>query len=107
MLTALARVDFEEVLAERHSSNPLLSIFSGTRDVRVEADASGVAGQGRVHVRTVTLDGVEVPRMALEFLLSRYITAKYPYIGMDSVFHLPDKIDTAIIGYQKLTVTQN
>lgn len=107
VLTALASVDFEEILAERHSSNPLLSIFSGTRIVRVEADASAAAGQGRVHVRTVTLDGVEVPRMALEFFLSRYITPRYPNVGMDSVFPLRDRIDTAIIGYHKLTVTQN
>jgi len=107
VLTAMASIDFEEILVGQHSSNPLLSIFSGTRDVRVEADASGAAGQGSVRVRTVTLDGIEVPRMALEFFLSKYVTPKHPNVGMDSVFPLPDRIDTATIDYHKLTVTQN
>jgi hypothetical protein len=107
VLTAMASIDFEEILIGQHSSSPLLSIFSGTRDVRVEADASGAAGQGSVRVRTVTLDGIEVPRMALEFFLSKYVTPKHPNVGMDSVFPLPDRIDTATIGYHKLTVTQN
>lgn len=106
-VTALASIDFDEIRTGQHPfSNPLLAIFSGTRNVRVEADASGAGGQGRVHVRSVTLDGIDVPRMALEFFLSRYITPKYPDVGMDSNFRLRDRIDIATIGYHKLTVAQ-
>jgi len=59
-----------------------------------------------VRVSSITLDGVDVPRIALEFFLSRYITPKYPSVGMDSEFRLPDRIETATIGYHKLIVVQ-
>jgi len=106
LLTALAIVDFDEIRAGQESSNPLLSIFSGIHNVRVESDAAGAGGQGKIHVRTVSIDGMEVPRMALEFFISKYLKPKYPNVGMDSEFSLPDRIDVAIIGYHKLTVTQ-
>jgi hypothetical protein len=106
VVTALLNVDFDEIRAGQNSANPMLSIFSGQHDVRVEADAAGHGGQGQVHVREVTIDGFSVPRMALEYFVSKYITPKYPNVGLDSKFQLPDKIDLATVGYHKLTVTQ-
>jgi len=106
VLTGLATVDFDEIREGQPSSNPLLSIFSGTHNVRVESDAAGAGGQGKVHVRAVSIDGIDVPRMALEFFISKYLKPKYPNVGMDSEFSLTDKIDLATIGYHKLTVTQ-
>lgn len=106
VLTGVATIDFDEIRGGQRSSNPLLSLFSGTHTVRVEADASASGGQGKVHVRTVSFDGTDVPRIALEFFLSRYVTPKYPNVGLDSTFQLQDRIDTATIGYHKLTVTQ-
>ena len=96
----------DEIKQGQHTSNPLLSIFNGTHNVTVEADAVGTAGKGKVHVRTVTIDGIEVPKMALEFFVNKYIKPKYPNLGIDSEFQLPDKIDAATVGYHKLTVTQ-
>jgi hypothetical protein len=106
VITAFANIDFDEIRAGQHSSNPLLSLFSGRHDVRVEANADASEGEGRVHVRSVNIDGFEVPRMALEFFVSKYITPKYPNVGLDSQFKLRDKVDTATVGYHKLTVTQ-
>ncbi|HEY6252593.1 MAG TPA: hypothetical protein VI685_21770 [Candidatus Angelobacter sp.] len=106
VMTGVATIDFDEIRAGQHSSNPLLSIFSGTHAVRVEADAAGAGGKGKVHVRTVSIDGIDVPRMALEFFINKYLKPKYPNVGMDSEFQLEDKIDTATIGYHKLTITQ-
>jgi hypothetical protein len=106
IVTAFLTVDFDEIRAGQKSSNPMLSIFSGQHDVRVEADAAGSGGQGRVHVREVLIDGITVPRMALEYFVSKYLTPKYPNVGVDSEFQLPNKIDLATVGYHKLTVTQ-
>ena len=106
VVTAFLNVDFDEIRAGQNSSNPLLSVFSGQHDVRVEADAAGSGREGRVHVREVTIDGFSVPRMALEYFVSKYITPKYPNVGIDSQFKLPNKIDVATVGYHKVTVTQ-
>jgi hypothetical protein len=106
VITGLATIDFDEVRAGQHSSNPLLSIFSGTHYVRVEADAAGNGGKSKVHVRTVNIDGLDVPRMALEFFINKYLKPRYPDVGLDSEFQMPDKIEEATVGYHKLTVTQ-
>ena len=65
VVTAFLNVDFDEIRAGQNSSNPMLSLFSGQHDVRVEADASGSGREGRVHVREVDIDGFSVPHMAL------------------------------------------
>jgi hypothetical protein len=106
VVTAFLNVDFDEIRAGQNSSNPMLSLFSGQHDVRVEADAAGSGREGRVHVREVDIDGFSVPRMALEYFVSKYITPKYPNVGIDSQFQLPNKIDMATVGYHKVTVTQ-
>lgn len=106
VMTGIATIDFDEIREGQRSSNPLLSLFNGTHTVRVEADAAGAGGKARVHVRTVSIDGINVPRMALEYFVYKYLKPKYPNVGMDSEFQLTDRIDTATIGYHKLTVVQ-
>ncbi len=106
VITALARVDFDEITASRRSSNPLLSLFTGTHDLEVVAHGAGSGGMGTIHVDSVSMDGVRVPRAALEFFLDRYVTPKYPQVKLDSRFKLPYKIDVAIVGQAQLTLTQ-
>jgi hypothetical protein len=106
VVNAFVNVDFDEIRTGQRNSNPLLAIFSGQHLVSVEADAAGSGGQAKVHVRGVSIDGVEVPRMALEFFAEKYITPKYPNAGLDSEFQMPARIDMATVGYHKLTVMQ-
>jgi hypothetical protein len=81
-------------------------MFSGTHDVKVTANASGTGGSGTVHVQDVEIDGITVPRIALEFFLDRYLKPKYPTIGLDSTFALPARIDNAVVGKHVLTLRQ-
>lgn len=106
VVNGYVNVDFDEIRAGQKSSNPLLSMFNGRHDVQIEADAAGSGGVGKVHVRRVSMDGFDIPRMALEFFVQKYLTAKYPNVGLDSEFKLPSRIDIATVGYHKLTVTQ-
>jgi hypothetical protein len=106
IVTGNAQVDFDRIREGTHSSNPLLSMFSGVHEVVVVARAHGAGGQGYVHVDSVALDGVEIPQFALELFVEKFLTPKYPQIGLDSQFTLPDRIDTAVVGLHKLTVTQ-
>jgi hypothetical protein len=106
VVTAKSRVDFDQVKSGQRNSNPLLSVFSGVHDVLVIAHAHGAGHQGLVHVDSVSLDGIEIPHFALELFVQKYIQPRYPGIGIDSRFNLPDKIDTAVIGQHEVTVTQ-
>ena len=106
VVTAFLNVDFDQIRQGQSSSNPLMGLFSGTHDVQVDADAAGSGGEGKVHVRTVSIDGMEVPHMALQYFVEKYVTPKYPNVGLDSQFKMADRVDTAVVGYHKLTVTQ-
>ena len=105
-VSGTAKVNFDEVRAGIHSSNPLLSIFTGTHDVLVETHAYGRGGQGYVHVDSVSLDGIEVPHFVLELFVEKYITPRNPQVGIDSRFKLPDRIDSAVVGQHQVTVIQ-
>ena len=86
--------------------NPLLSVFTGVHEIVVAAHAQGGGHEGVVHVDSVALDGVDIPRFVLQSFVEKYLQPKYPEIGLDSRFSLPQKIDTASVGEHRVTVTQ-
>jgi len=106
VIRAHCRIDFDVVRASRSNSNPLLRLFSGIHDVSVEAQASGSNYRGRVHVNSVSIDDVEVPRFVLEMFVEKYVTPRYPGVGLDSTFALPDRIAVAKIFTHTLVVAQ-
>jgi hypothetical protein len=106
VINGTAKIDFDKIRAQSGSSNPLLSIFSGVHDVEVATHAYGKHGQGHVHVDSVSLDGVQVPQFILELFVEKYLTPRYPQIGLDSQFSLPDRIDSATVGDHTLTIIQ-
>jgi hypothetical protein len=106
VITGTAQVDFDRIREDSGSSNPLLSIFSGVHNVVVVARAHGANHEGIVHVDSVSLDGVEVPRFVLQLFVEKYLQPQYPQIGLDSRFPLPNRVDVATVGQHQLTVTQ-
>src|SRR5262249_28753423 len=80
VITGTAQVDFDKVREGVHSSNPLLGIFSGVHEAVVVAHGHGVAGKGYVHVDSVSLDRVEVPRFILELFVEKFLMPKYPQV---------------------------
>ena len=105
-VTALTRVDFEEITKERHSWNPLLSLFSGVHDAEVAAHAEGSAGRVQVYIDSVMLDGVKVPRVALEMFIEKFVQPKYPTIRLDGDYKLPARLDTVHVSNHESSVTQ-
>jgi len=106
VITAGMRVDFDQITQGSRSMNPLLALFSGVHEVQVATHAHGQRGLGYVHVDRVAIDGVEVPQVALEFFIDRYIKPKHPELGIDSRFHMPNRIDTAVVGQRQVTIVQ-
>jgi hypothetical protein len=106
VITGNAHVDFDRIREGAHSSNPLLSIFSGVHDVVVIAHAHGAQGRGHVHVDSVSIDNMEVPHFVLQLFVDKFLTPKYPDLGIDSQFALADRIDSATVGTHELTIIQ-
>jgi hypothetical protein len=106
IITGTAQVDFDRIREGTLSSNPLLSMFSGVHEVVVVAHAHGAGREGFVHVDSVSLDGVEVPRFVLQLFVEKFLQPKYPELGLDSRFALPDRLDTAKVGLHQLALTQ-
>jgi hypothetical protein len=106
VVTGTAHVDFDRIREGAHSSNPLLSIFSGVHDVVVVTHAYSANREGFVHVDSVSIDGVEVPHFVLQLFVEKYLQPKYPQLGLDSRFALPDRIDSATVGQHKVTLVQ-
>ena len=105
-VTAYTRVDFDEITASSRSRHPLLAIFSGVHDVQVVADASGEGGMTHVNVRSVVLDGLSIPHMALEMFIEKWVNPKYPTIKLDGEYKLPARLDTVKIEERRGVVTQ-
>lgn len=104
---ATATVNFD-TLAEGHTgTNPIFAaLFTGMHDVEAQAQASGAQGEGTLIVDWVKLDGIEIPRAALDYLVQHYVRSKYPNAGMTTRFSLPVKIDMAVVQQGKVTLTQ-
>lgn len=101
-----AQVDFEQIMEGRGKSNPIYSLFSGSHDVHVLAQASGANGVGTIRAQTVELDGVAIPQWALEWFVEHYLTPKYSNVGMTSTFKLPLRIDSAVVEAGKVRLVQ-
>ena len=106
VVNADARVDFDQITQGSRSMNPLLALFTGVHQVQVATHAHGERGVGHVHVDSVSIDGVEVPQIALQFFIDRYIKPKHPELGIDSRFQLPDRIDSAVVDRHQVTLIQ-
>jgi hypothetical protein len=106
IVTGNTRVDFDQITQGSRSMNPLLMLFSGVHDVQIATHAHGDRGQGYVHVDRVAIDDVEVPQVALQFFIDHYIKPKHPEVGIDTRFQMPDRVYTAVVGQQQLTIVQ-
>jgi len=107
MVTAILKVDFDKLKAERNSGSPLLQIFTGTHAIEGRAHAHAVDGSAFVNVDSVSLDGVEIPRLVLQLFVDQYLRPRYPQVGLDSEFALPARIDTVVVGAHRLTLSQS
>ena len=72
-----------------------------------QAHAHGSHGKGLVDVDSVSLDNVEIPRFVLQLFVDKYLRPRYPPAGLTSEFALPARIDTAVVGSHRLTLTQS
>lgn len=105
-LTGHATVNFDELTAGKRDANPLLRLFSGTHEIQVDALAEGKASDALIRVQSVVINGVPVPRMALEMFIERYVKPRWPNVGMETRFTMPSRVDSATVDTDKITIVQ-
>jgi hypothetical protein len=106
-VTAYTTVDFDELRRERKSNNPLLALFTGLHDTVVVAHTQPTSpGHVRVTVESVEIDGISVPKMALELFIDKWVKPKYPNVGLDNEYTLPARISSAQIKPQRGVIVQ-
>jgi hypothetical protein len=101
-----AHVDFEEIMQGHNRNNPMYSLFSGSHDIHVVAEATGANGVATIKTQTVELDGAAIPEWALDFFIQHYVTPRYPNVGMTSTFKMPLRIQTAKVESGKVVLEQ-
>jgi hypothetical protein len=106
VVTSDLLVDFDQLASARHSSNLLLSLFSGTHAVQVVSHAHAAAGVAHTHIDSVLMDQKEVPRFLLQLYVDKFLKPRYPQASLDPEFKLPSRIQTATVGLEKITFTQ-
>ncbi len=76
------RVDFGKLKAAfGGSGNPLVDYFlQGVHTLEVDGTFISSGGTARFTLQTVTLDGVTLPRMVVDFLIERYLKPSYPEV---------------------------
>jgi hypothetical protein len=57
-------------------------------------------------VESVTIDGTNVPRMALQMFVNHYVKPKYPNVDLDAEYKLPTRMDSATIKTQEGVIVQ-
>jgi hypothetical protein len=106
VLDAHAQVDFDAITQKARTSNPLLAVFTGLHEVHAIAQAMGAHGTGSITVQHLYLDNLEVPQIALQFFVDRYLKQKYPNVGLTSTFKLPLRIESATVESGRVSLVQ-
>lgn len=105
-VTAQTHVDFDKLTANARKDHPLLYIFGGVHDATVVAEGSGSGGRAHVKIDSLQIDGVDVPRRAMELFIERFVNPKYPNVRLEGDYAMPKRIDIAVLGDAEGTVTQ-
>lgn len=104
--TGFVLVDFDKIKETLSTAlNPALSYFlQGVHTVGVGGTFSSSNGTGQFHLETVTLDGITLPQFVVDFLIERYIKARYPNVAIDRPFSLPFSIEQANVEEGKVVL---
>ncbi|MBI4443341.1 MAG: hypothetical protein HY649_08205 [Acidobacteria bacterium] len=98
-LQGSAEVDFDQLgKSLRRPPNPFLDfLFQGVRMLEVAGDFYSSEGMGQFHLETVSLDGVILPPVVVDFLIESYLKARFPNVAIDQPFPLPYSLEKVTV----------
>lgn len=88
------------------TGNVLVDAFvSGTHTFFLKGKLAAAAGRGRFELVEVKVDGIPVPNILVETLVTKYVTPKYPQVDLSEPFPMPWGMESLSITPGKATVT--
>jgi hypothetical protein len=108
-----AEVDFDKAGAARRRGAPpaippmMEYLLRGRHTLTVEGGFSAIGGIGRFDLERVILDGVEIPRPLVDYLIDAYIRPRHPNFDPERPFHLPYSIDRVQVERGSIEVEVN
>ena len=88
------------------TGNVLVDAFvSGTHTFFLKGKLAASAGRGRFELVEVKVDGIPVPNILVETLVTKYVTPKYPQVDLSEPFPMPWGMESLTITPRKATVT--
>ena len=100
--------DFDKVRSSlnRPSSPLVTTLLTGKHTVKIESRITTKNGSGRYEILNVLLNGQQVPKIFVDFLLENYVFSKYPVVKPNTPFDLPFKIETIRIQPDRIIIKQ-
>ncbi|OFV95200.1 MAG: hypothetical protein A3F68_02460 [Acidobacteria bacterium RIFCSPLOWO2_12_FULL_54_10] len=94
-----ARVDFDQLMNSMKDPPNLIIryLLAGVHSVAAEGAFASNQGVARFQLEQVTLDGVELPDFAIQYLMDRYVRKRYPNADISKPFQLPFSLKKVIV----------
>ena len=102
-----AEIDFDLLKSGMKTPpNPLLALFfQGQHTLGVDGTFTSSNGEGQYHLDTVTLDGIEIPQMIVDYMIDNFLKSHYPDFPVNRAFPLGNGIDQLTIESGSVLVT--
>jgi hypothetical protein len=79
-------------------------LISGTHSFFVKGKLSAAGTRGKFELEEVKVDGIPVPNVLIEMLITRYVKPKYPDVDLNAPFTMPWGIESLVITPGKTTI---
>lgn len=99
-----ARVDFDQLMDTMKDPPNLIIryLLAGEHTVAVEGTFTSNQGVAQFQLEQVTLDGVELPDFAIQYLMDRFVRKRYPKADISKPFKLPYSLRTVVVKNQEV-----
>ena len=79
-------------------------LISGTHNFFVKGKLAASGKQGKFELEEVKVDGIPVPNILIETLITKYVKPKYPDVDLNAPFEMPWGIESLVITPKKTTI---
>ena len=79
-------------------------LIAGTHNLFVKGKLAASGKQGKFQLEEVKVDGIPVPNILIETLITKYVKPKYPDVDLNAPFEMPWGIESLVITPGKTTI---